>query len=176
MLHQKRKSYKYVLPLKNWVDWIKLDGMPTRIKLKIQACFTFYLKFWGGTSAKSCKIQLPVLLFLVLHQFLYQKISFFYNFLELHSTLFEKDFVTGFPFLMDSPKPPTPLIAKSAKYDKSFLSILPKMPSEIFYKNIDKTCKSIFYVSAVNCYCTFFLKVPTTDCGSYLWCYYQNIF
>ena len=22
MLHQKHESYKYVLPLKNWVDWI----------------------------------------------------------------------------------------------------------------------------------------------------------
>ena len=43
-------------------------------------------------------IQLPVLLFLVLHQFLYQQISFFYNFLELHSTLSEKDFRHKFSF------------------------------------------------------------------------------
>ena len=33
-------------------------------------------KFWEGTSVKSYKIQLPVFLFLVLHQFLYQQISF----------------------------------------------------------------------------------------------------
>ena len=77
---------------------IKLDGMPTKIKLKIQACFTLYFKFWEGTSAKSYKIQLPVLLFLVSHQFLYQQISFFYNFLELYSTLSEKDFCRKFSF------------------------------------------------------------------------------
>ena len=33
-------------------------------------------KFWEGTSVESYKIQLPVFLFLVLHQFLYQEISF----------------------------------------------------------------------------------------------------
>ena len=38
----------------------------------------------------------------------------FYNFLELHSTS-EKDFITNFPFLTDSPKPPTPLMTKIFK-------------------------------------------------------------
>ena len=33
-------------------------------------------KFWEGTSVESYKIQLPVFLFLVLYQFLYQEISF----------------------------------------------------------------------------------------------------
>ena len=79
-------------------DNIKLDGMPTNIKLKIQACFTLYFKFWEGTSVKSCKIQLPVLLFLVLHKVLHQQISFFYNFLELHPTLSEKNFCRKFSF------------------------------------------------------------------------------
>ena len=55
---------------------IKLDGMPTNIKLKRQACFTLYFKFWEVTSVKSYKIQLPILLFLVLHQ----QISFFTTF------------------------------------------------------------------------------------------------
>ena len=59
---------------------IKLDGKPTKIKLKIQACFTLYFKFWEGTSVKSYKMQLPVLLFFVFHQFLYEQIAFFYNF------------------------------------------------------------------------------------------------
>ena len=37
----------------------------------------------------------------------------FHTFLELHSTLFEKKiFVSNFPFLMDSLKPPTTLTAK----------------------------------------------------------------
>ena len=78
-------------------DNIKLDEIPTKIKLKIQPCFTLYFKFWEGTSVKSYKIQLPVLLFLVLHQFLYQ-ILFFTNFLELHSILSEKDFCHKFYF------------------------------------------------------------------------------
>ena len=46
---------------------IKLDGMPTKTKWKIQACFILYFKFFEGTSVKIYKIQLPVLLFLVLH-------------------------------------------------------------------------------------------------------------
>ena len=77
---------------------IKLDGIPTRIKLKIQACFTLCFKFWEGTSVKRYKMQPLVLLFLVLHQLLYQQISSFYNFLELHSTLSEKDFCHKFSF------------------------------------------------------------------------------
>ena len=37
----------------------------------------------------------------------------FHNFLELHSTFTDKEiFVTNFPFLKDSLKPPTPLMAK----------------------------------------------------------------
>ena len=31
-------------------DNTKLDGMPTKIKLKIQACFTLYFTFWEGTA------------------------------------------------------------------------------------------------------------------------------
>ena len=77
---------------------IELDGMPTKIKWKIQACFILHFKFLEGTSVESYTIQLPVLLVLVLHQFLYQQISFFYNFLELHSTLSEKDFRHKFSF------------------------------------------------------------------------------
>ena len=64
-------------------------GWNAEIKLKIQACFTLYFKFSEGTSVK---MQLPVLFFLILNQLLYQQISFFYNFLELHSTLSEKQF------------------------------------------------------------------------------------
>ena len=101
-------------------DNIKLDGMPTKIKLKIQACFTLYFKFWEGTSVKSYEIQLPVLLFLVLHQFLYQQISFFYNFLELHSTLPEKDFRRKFSFFNGFTQTSPPKWPKSAKRDKSF--------------------------------------------------------
>ena len=94
-------------------DNIKLDGMSTKITLKIQACFTLHFKFWEDTSVKSYKIQLPVLLFLVSDQFLYQQISFFLqlfkNFIQYY---LKKTFVTNFTFLTDSPKPPTHLLAK----------------------------------------------------------------
>ena len=89
-------------------DNIKLNGMPAKVKLKIQACFTLYFKFWEGTSVKSFKIELPVLLFLVSHQFLYQQISFFYNFLELQSTLIEKDFCCEFSFFNGFTQTPHP--------------------------------------------------------------------
>ena len=51
---------------------IKLDGMPTKIKCKMQACFILHFKFFEGTSVESYTIQLLVLLVFVLHQFLYQ--------------------------------------------------------------------------------------------------------
>ena len=100
-------------------DNIKLDGMPTKIKLKIQACFTLYFKFWEGTSAKSYKIQLPVLLFLVSHQFLYQQISFFTTFQNFIQHYLKKIFVTNFNGFT---QPPNLLIAKSAKHDNSFVN------------------------------------------------------
>ena len=84
---------------------IKLDGMPTKSKLKTQACFTLYFKCWEGTL-KSYKIQLPVLSCFVSYRFLYQQIATFYNFLELHWRLSEKDFVANFPCLMVHPNPP----------------------------------------------------------------------
>ena len=43
--------------------------MPTNIKWKMQACFVLYFKFWEGTSVKSYKLQLPVLLSIVLQLF-----------------------------------------------------------------------------------------------------------
>ena len=85
-------------------DNIKLNGMPTKIKLKIQACFTLYFKFWEGTSVKSFKIELPVLLFLVSHQFLH-----LINFLELQSTLIEKGFCCEFSFFNGFTQTPHPL-------------------------------------------------------------------
>ena len=135
-----------------WTDNIKLDGMPTKIKWKIQACFTLYSKFWEYTCVKSYKIQLRVLLFLVLHQFLYKQISFFTTFKNFTEHYLKKIFL---PNLTDSSKSPTPLMARQV-----FSSIFPKKPSEIFFfKNLlAKSCKSIFYVSAVNCYCTYTLN------------------
>ena len=100
---------KKLLLLLFLTDNIRLDGMPTNIKLKIQACFTLCFKFWEGTSVKRYKMQPLVLLFLVLHQLLYQQISSFYNFLELHSTLSEKDFCHKFYFFNGFIQTPQPL-------------------------------------------------------------------
>ena len=42
--------------------------------------------------------------------------------------------------------------------DKNFLSIFPKMWNILFNDLLTNFCKSIFYVSAVNCYCTNIFK------------------
>ena len=71
-------------------DNIKLNGMPTKTKWKIQPCFIFFFSSFENVLLwKVNKIELPVLLFLVLYQFLFQQIYIFYNFLALHLTLSE---------------------------------------------------------------------------------------
>ena len=82
----------------------------------------------------------------------------FHSVLELRSTLSEKDFRRKSPFFnwftqLHTPWPPK--WPKSARFDKRFLSIFSKMPSETFFFKIllTKSCKSIFHVSAVNCHC-----------------------
>ena len=69
-------------------DKIKLDGMQTKIKLKIQVWLALCFKFWEYTSVKSYKIQLPVLSFLVSHQFLHQQISKFLSNFSKHDKSF----------------------------------------------------------------------------------------
>ena len=93
--------------------------------------FPFYILFkvLKVPLIKICKIQPPHLLFLVVFVLLAFTSAdiIFHKFLELHSTLSEKNFITSFPFLTDSLKPPTPLTTKihKTKRDKSFLSMLP---------------------------------------------------
>ena len=63
-------------------------------------CFTFY--FFE-----------KVLLWKVITHTSLLAVIIFHNFLQFYSTLSEKMiFVTNFPFLMDSPEAPTPLMAK----------------------------------------------------------------
>ena len=80
--------------------------------------------------------------------------QFFYFLLRMSFCISRTSFnIIWKRFLTDSPKPPTPF----AKRDKSFLPIFLQMPSEvclIFTYLLTKPCKSIFCVSAVNCYCT----------------------
>ena len=141
-------------------DNIQLDGMPTKIKLKIQVCFTLYFKFWEGTSAKSYKIQLPVLLFLVSRQFLYQQMSLFYNFLELHSKLSENDFCHKLYFFNGFTQIPHPLNSQTLlSVTNVFCEFSLKCLPKYFYKYLlTKSCKSIFYVSVVNYYFTYIFK------------------
>ena len=84
------------MALLSLTDNVMLDGMLTNVKLKIQACFTLYFKFSVGISVESYKIHLPVLLFLDSHHI--SKYHFLKNFLELHSTLSEKEFYRKFFF------------------------------------------------------------------------------
>ena len=78
---------------------------------------------------KSYKMQLPVLLLLILHQFLYQQISFFTTFYNFILHYLKKIFVASFSFLTDLPRPP---LSHSVKCDKRFLSIFLQMPFETY--------------------------------------------
>ena len=113
-----------------------------------QAAWNANQKFWEGTSVKSYKIQLPVFLFLVLHQFLYQQTSFL-QLSRISLNIIWKKFSSQIIFFKQiHPLAPTPspYWPKSAKRDKSFLSIFPKMSDEIsfFQTFIDKILQSIF--------------------------------
>ena len=63
------------LPRCKWTMSGCMECQP-RFKWKIQVYVTLGFKFWEGTSVKIYKTELPVFLFLVLHQFLYHQISF----------------------------------------------------------------------------------------------------
>ena len=147
------------------MDNIKLDGMPTNIKLKIKTCFTLYFKFWEGSSVKSYKIQPPVLLFLVSHLFLYQQISFSFNFLELHSALSEKDFCGKFSFFNEFTQTPHPinsqnLLSVTKVFCQFFLKCFLKYFLNICWQNL---AKGSFTYQQWTATVHIFLKVPATD-------------
>ena len=52
-------------------DNIKLDGIPTKIKSKMHALFTFFFQVFKGTSYKNLYMQPPVLLGTVDKQLLF---------------------------------------------------------------------------------------------------------
>ena len=84
---------------------------------------------------KSYKTQIPFFLFCYFFCFTSVSISagiFLNNFLELYATLSGKFLVANFPFLTDSPQSPAPPSLWPNLRDKSFLSIFPKMSSEIY--------------------------------------------
>ena len=91
-------------------DNIKMDNIPTKIKWKIHALFKLYFKFiLKVLLRKICKTQPPDRLFLVVFISLYISRYHFSQIFRTSSTLSEKKlFVTNFPFLIDSLRPPTP--------------------------------------------------------------------
>ena len=109
---------------------------------------------------KSYKIQLPVLLFLVSHQFLYQQISLFYKFLQLHSALSKKNFCYKFSFFKGFNQAFHLLNSQNLlSVTKVFRQFSLKCLLDFFKKYLlTKSCKSFFYVSAVNCCCTYIFK------------------
>ena len=152
-----KKSKKPFTPLL-LTDNIKLDGLPTKIKLKIQGCFTLYFNLWEGTSVKSYKIQLPVLLFVVSHQFLYQQISLFLHlFRTSFNILWKRFFIAN---LLLYRIHPNPLNSQNIlSLTKVFCQFSLKCFLNFFKKYLStKSYKSILYVSAVNCYCTYIFK------------------
>ena len=117
-----------------------------------QAAWNANHRFWEDTSVKSYKIQLPVFLFFVLHQFLYQQILF----LQFHSALSERNFCPKFSFFDEfTTLPPQPhhLNGQNLLNVTRFFVDLPENVfwniffPKIYWQNPEKH----------------FLKVPTTD-------------
>ena len=104
------------------MDNVKLDGIATKIKWKIPACFTLYFKFWRYLLQKVTKYQFFYFL-------LFYIVSFYiirYHFLRLFRTSFKiiwkRISVMNFPFLMDSySNSPQPHIQNLPKCHKCFL-------------------------------------------------------
>ena len=110
-----------------------------------QAAWNANHRFWEDTSVKSYKIQLPVFLFLVLHQFLYQQILFL-KLSRISFNIIWKNFLSQiflFWWVHHSPSPTPP---KSGKCDKVFCWFALKCLLKYFFfqKFTDKILKSIF--------------------------------
>ena len=74
--------------------------------------------------------------------------------------------------------PTYPSWSKPAKCNISFSSIFPKIPFEtfFFFKNLStKSCKSIFFVSSVNCSCPCIFRASNNRLsGLFFWRYFKN--
>ena len=114
-------------------DTIKLDGIPSKVKSKLQACCHFISSF------------MVLLIKRYSHQFFiscYFLAAFtstdtmFYNFSELHATLSEKRFPSQVSFFYQiHPNPPNPFDCqnpKSTKHEESFFYLLFGCPTVNF--------------------------------------------
>ena len=88
------------------------------------------------TSVKSYKIQLAAFLFLVLHQYLYQQIPFL-QLTRISFNIIWKRLFSQILLFQQIPPPspqPHPLNGQNLlNVTKVFLSIFPKMPSDLFF-------------------------------------------
>ena len=86
-----------------------MDRIPNKIKWKIHALFTLYLKFWKYFLQKFLRNSQQILYFLLL-LLAFTSADILHKVLELHSMLSEKkkNFVTNVIFLMDSLRPLLP--------------------------------------------------------------------
>ena len=108
-------------------------------------------KIWEGTSVKSYRIQVPVFLFVVLHQFLYQQILFSQLSRISFNIIWKKFWSQIFQFLTDLPSPHN-LTALMAKTYKMWQKVFPDFLSDVFWNIvfflqnfIDKILQSNFW-------------------------------
>ena len=113
-------------------DNINIDRITTKIKWKIHALFSFYVRSLRYFVWKFVRYSRQIFYFLLFLLAFTSADIIFHKVLELHPTLSEKKiFVTNFPFLMDSLKPPQPLIdEKPLSSTKVFL------PGSLIHKRL----------------------------------------
>ena len=117
------------------MDNIKTDRIPAKIKWKYMPLL-YCVSSFEDTIIKICKTEPPDLLFLVFNSF-YASIAdiIFHKFLELHSELSVKKYLSQIFFFnrfTQTPHPP-PQRPKFAKRDVIFLSML---------KNVEKNMEN----------------------------------
>ena len=97
------------------LDNIKLDGIPAKIKWKVPTYFTLYFKFSEGSYFCE-KLYDTATSYVISYYFtsvFIVAVIIFCNFLELHSSLSEKRFLSQIFLVTNSPKAPHPLKAKT---------------------------------------------------------------
>ena len=113
-------------------DNINMNRIPTKIKWKNACPFYIIFQVLKVLLIKCCKNSHQIFYFLLFLLAFTSADIIFHKVLELHPTLSEKKiFVTNFPFLMDSLKPPQPLIdEKPLSSTKVFL------PGSLIHKRL----------------------------------------
>ena len=164
-----------IIHRKNWRIIIKLhfENFATPLPPPVRFCSLFNDTPYSPQRTYFLNDPLPVLLLLVSHQFLYQQISFFYNFFELRLALSQKDFCLKFSLFNGFTQTPHTLNSRNLLIATIFLSIFLKMPSDFFLIFAVKILRKhlLCISSELPLYIYFWrFQLPI------LWCSYQNIF